>query len=446
MKLAGPLVLQLVSFSMMSVVDTLFVGRLGEAALAAVGLGSMFVLTVASFGQSVLSACRLLVGQAVGRRDQTELDRLLGVFLRLGLGLGLVSFLVALASAALLPWMAADAETGAQGARYAAIRGLGIPAILASAALGQWLTGQSWASAPMRAAIVANVVNIPLNAIFLFVFGLGTDGSALATAIAHGVELLVLLMAAKEALGASGGRRTGLWKGAWKASNGEALALLRLGTPTGAERVLDMMAFAAVPLLLSYAGSAHVAAHQITLQVSLFAFLPLIALSDAASVLTAQAFGARSFSLIRRINQAGVWLAVTFAVLFSVTCVLLRAPIARAFTHEPTVLEATLPALIGTASIQVANAAYNILKGTLRGLGDFHFVAWCAVLCAWIVTPPLTYLWSVRGTMGASGAWAAIFVEVTIGLVIIAVRTRRKLAELRDDESIPLSLAETEAL
>src|SRR5690606_15390459 len=132
---------------------------------------------------------------------------------------------------------------------------------------------------------------------------------------------------------------------------------------------------------------------------------------------------------------------------FSTTCVLLRLPIARAFTHEPTVVAATAPALIGTASIQMANAAYNILKGTLRGLGDFHFVAWCAVLCAWIVTPPLTYLWSVQGTMGASGAWAAIFVEVTIGLAIIALRTKKKLAELGDDESIaPLSLSETEAM
>lgn len=431
LRLASPLVLQLISFSLMSVVDTLFVGRLGESALAAVGLGSMAVLTVASFGQSVLSASRLLVGQAVGRGERSEIERLLGVFLRLGFALGVLSLGAAIAIAALLPWMAADFETGARAFRYAALRSLGIPAVLLGAGLGQWLTGQASAGAPMRAALVANLANIPLNALFLFGFGWGTDGSALATAIAHMVELLVLVLAARGALAErSGAPRTSLLGALRNASNAEALATLRLGVPTGLERVLDMMAFSAVPVLLTYAGPAHVAAHQIVLQVSLFAFLPLIALSDAASVLTAQAFGARAFGLVRRLNAAGIWIAVVFAAIWSLGCVLLRWPIALLFTGDPRVVAAAVPALLGTASIQIGNAAYNVLKGTLRGLGDLHFVAWCTVLCAWIITPPLTYLFSVSGSMGAAGAWMAIFVEVVIGLVIISVRTRRKLAAL----------------
>lgn len=440
-RLASPLVLQLISFSLMSLVDTLFVGRLGGTALAAVGLGSIAMLTVTSFGQSVLAAARLLVGNAVGRGQRSEVERLLGVFLRLGIGLGVLSLFAAVAVAALLPWISADFETGARAGRYAAIRALGAPAILLSAALGQWLTGQSHAKAPMRAALVANLANIPLNALFLFGLRLGTDGSALATAIAHVVELLVLVLAARGALTrAPGERPTSLFRAAYGSSNADALAALRLGAPTGIERVLDMTAFAAVPVLLSYAGPEHIAAHQIALQVSLFAFLPLAALSDAASVLTAQAMGARAFGLIRRLVQAGLAIAIAFTALWSVLCVLLREPVAALFTGDALVLAATRPTLVAMASIQVGNAIYTVLKGILRGLGELHFVAWCTVLCAWLITPPLTYLFSVRGTLGAAGAWWAILVEVLFGLSIVLLRSQKKLRALRESANAPSPL------
>jgi Na+-driven multidrug efflux pump len=61
----------------------------------------------------------------------------------------------------------------------------------------------------------------------------------------------------------------------------------------------------------------------------------------------------------------------------------------------------------------------------LRGLSVFRFVAWVAVGCAWLLTPPLTYLWAVRAGLGVSGAWIALCVEVSVGVILVYLRARR---------------------
>ena len=64
----------------------------------------------------------------------------------------------------------------------------------------------------------------------------------------------------------------------------------------------------------------------------------------------------------------------------------------------------------------------------LSVLSIFRYVAWVAVGCDWIATPPLTYLWAIQGGQGVKGAWMALCAEVTVGVLLVAVRTHRHAA------------------
>ena len=412
--MAWPIAVSLLSFSTMTAVDTAFVGRLGASALAAVGVGGSAILCVTSFGVAVFAAAKVQVGRRFGAGEPERAREMLGTFLRLALLLGVISGLVSFLVSRGLPQVHADPVAGRLCALYTAIRSVEVPLALASSSLGQWRQGAGDSRTAMRAALLANVVNVPLNAVFIFVCGWGVVGAALATVFARAAEAAWLL---------AGQRREGLF---WRRSSfRRALGVLRLGSTTGVERVLDMAVFLVLAALLARVGSVELAAHQIALQVALFCFLPLIAFGEATSVLTSQARGAGAPAVQRRLVRAGFVTSLCFSSVAGLLLVVLSEAALRLFTTDAAVLASGGRVVVWAALLQWLCAPFNVLKGLLRGVEDFHVVAWVAVGCAWIVSPPLTWLLAHRHGWGAAGAWMAMCVEVACGVTLLLLRARR---------------------
>jgi multidrug resistance protein, MATE family len=427
LRLSGPLVLQLLSFSAMSFVDTVFVGRLGAQVLGAIGIGSLAALTIVSFGSSIMVGARVPVGNDVGRGALDEVRAALPTFLWLGVLLGLVSGVAGLVLSEFLPGFVSDRAMGELSAEYLRIRSLSLPASVVVAAAGQWLGAQGNTRSPMVASLVANGSNAILNYWLVIQLGLGLRGSAIATLLAQFVELLVLLGFA--ALSFRELKQHARISPSFVVRLRKMVDYFQLGLATGLERVLDMLAFSSVPLLLSYAGAFEVGVHQIVLQVSLFAFLPTIALGDATTTLVAQAVGADRTDLLRAVRDEAFRIGFAFALLWGVACALFRVQLVATFTSDPGLVPSALKTLLWAALLQIPNTIYNVIKGWLRGLQDFRAVALCATVCAWVVTPPLTYVLGVLAHQGASGAWQAFFVEVVIGLTYLALRAGRILSQ-----------------
>jgi Na+-driven multidrug efflux pump len=66
----------------------------------------------------------------------------------------------------------------------------------------------------------------------------------------------------------------------------------------------------------------------------------------------------------------------------------------------------------------------------LRGLSQFKYVAWVTVGCAWVITPPFTYLLGVRWGWGVTGAWLVLCAEVSLGVTLLGLRVGRSLYSL----------------
>src|SRR5262245_5069181 len=89
LRLAWPIAVSLLSFSVMTAVDTLFVGHLGSAALANVALGGTATFTLLCFGFGLLRATNITIAQAVGAGQRHRVQAYLGASLALALGFGL---------------------------------------------------------------------------------------------------------------------------------------------------------------------------------------------------------------------------------------------------------------------------------------------------------------------------------------------------------------------
>lgn len=418
-RLAWPIVVSLISYSVMTLVDTLFVARLGAASLAAVGLGGMAVFSVLIFGMGVFSGAKIRVSEAVGAGQRRGLDAQLGGFLRLALALGVTSTLVAVGVATLLPRISEGAEAGELAQSYCAIRSFAIPAALLTQAIAQYRQALGDSQSAMRAAVLANLANIPLNALLIFGLGWGSDGAALATVLSRLVELVALLRVQ---------RREGL---GWAAGSlREAAGALRYGLAMGIERWLDVAAFSLLVALLARMGEVELAAHQIGIQIMHFAFLPMIALSDAVSVLVAQAAGAREAHAARYVMSYALKLGLAYSACFALCLTLLDTLLIGLFSGEPELVATTRKVLWVGALLQLLHVSYVLTRGALRGLGDLRFVAWVTVGCAWLFTPPLTWAFGVALGLGAQGGWLALCVEVLAGLCLVVYRLRGMLAKV----------------
>ncbi len=413
-RLSWPVTVSMLSFSVMTLVDTLLVGRLGTEELAGVGLGGTIAFALISFGFGLVRGGKTLVSQAVGAGRGGEAGGYRGAALLGGVAFGLVAIALAWPMAHAL---AARAATHAQGEHFRAYlmaRSLGAPSAMIFAALREVRYGEGDSRSPMIASVVANGCNMVLAYVLIFPLRLGVTGAGLATAIAQTIEAAVLALSQSR-------RGWGV-----RATRGPHLiALLRIGLPTGLQMMLEVGAFALLAAMIASMHPAQMAAHQITLQIISFSFLPAFGVGESAAVMVGQAVGAARDDLVMPIARLTVRTVGIYTGLCSLLCAALAPQLVGAFTRDPEALAAGIRLVHVSVLFLAMDGANIVARSVLRGTGDVAFPAWVGVICSWALTPPLAWLLGFRLHLLAFGGWLGLSAEVFLGAAIQWVRLWR---------------------
>ena len=417
LQLAWPITVSLVSFSLMTAVDTLFVGRLGAAALAGVGLGGAASFTVVCFGVGLLRSAKIAVARAAGAGNERAIRAYLGAGLWIALAVGVATAALGQVIALALPWLMSSPASGHAARTYMALRTLGAPIVLAVVAMRETRHGLGDARAPMVATLIANVANVGLVAAFSLGAQWGVAGVASATLLAQLLE--AVLLAVRE-------RRQGF--GLSVPSRQELSLLLELGVPLGIERFFDVSSFTLMVALFARMGDVDLAAHQIASQAVLFAFMPSMAIGDAACVLIGQSVGARDLSRVPRIQRSAVLLGALYVAVCS--CVLLSCAtvLCQLFTDDAVVIARSAQLLRVAAVFVWALPLYQVGQSSLRALGDVRVAALITVGSAWGCTPLLAAVLGLWLGLGALGGWVGLGAELGLAAWMFWWRLRAQHA------------------
>ena len=411
--LTWPIAVSMLSYSLMTAIDTLFVGRKGASAIAAVGLGGLVSFTLLTFAMGLLRAGKVLTAHAYGAKQQQRIDGIAQSTCWLSILLSAVVGAATLLVTPVLHGAFDEPEPGRLVAVYVSVRAAAIPFFLAATAIRECSQALGDTRRPMNAAVVANLANIPLNALFVVVLDWGVVGSALANVIAQIVDFACL---ARQ-------RRTWLptyWPD-WLAVKNVA----KLGWPLGIEMFLDVSSFATLAFIIARFGAIELAAHQIALQVSQLTILPLLALSESASVLAGQSAGARRLCDVRPIVRASLAVGLGYATTLALSLVTCHNAIAAVFTNDAEVSRLASLLIQVLAGFQLSFVFYAVGRAVLRGLGDLRFTACVTVGVAWICTPTLGWLLGHTFGYGVMGGWCGVSLEVTLASVLYFVRLER---------------------
>jgi MATE family multidrug resistance protein len=431
-RLSWPVTVSMLSFTLMTLIDALLVARLGKDALAGVGLGGTVAFTMISFGWGLVRGGKTLVAQAFGANRPREAGGYLGAAMLAGVIFGLIAFACTWPIAWGLQRVVATRAEGQAFFTYLMIRSLGGPANLVFAALREVRYGQGDSRSPMVASIVANLCNAILAYLLIFPAGLGVAGAAWATVVAQTLEALVLALAQ---------HRAG-W-GVSAMTRAHLLALLRMGVPGGLQASLEVGAFAVLAAMVAAMSSAQMAAHQITLQMISFSFMPGYAIGEGAAVMVGQVVGAGRDDLVLPVARVAVRVAGVYTALCTLVFVGLTPQLIDAFHVDDETRTIAITLLRVSGLFLVMDGANMVARATLRGTGDVKFPAWIGVLCSWCMTPPLAWLLGYHYGLGAFGGWLGLSGEVFLGAGLQWLRLRqggwRRHAERTRSEVVALA-------
>ncbi len=407
--LAAPLILQNLSQTLLGVVDTFFVSRIGTEALAAVGLASVMFFAVLMLFRGTANSTVAFVGRAHGEGDDAKIGVAVWRSLNMIAWLSLVILLMPLAfTYVMLVAAPADGSSvGALGTRYLQIRSFEIPLIMFSAVIWGFLVGRGDSRTPMILAWITVLTNILLD--WMLVLGnlgmpqLGVAGAAYATVLANGVNALI---SAAILWRKSNRERFGTGQ-ARLASRRELWSVLRVGLPMGLGDFIEIASFSTFFALIARLGTEMLAANQIALQYMSISFTFGFAMNMATASLVAQYLGAKQPDFAEAVGYRGCLLAMLGMGLIGLSYLIAPTALMQVFTAEASVIEAGVAVLRLVALYQIFDAVGIVLAGALNGAGDTTFTMVARTVLAWGFFIPLVWVMIFPLQSGIWGAWLA---------------------------------------
>jgi putative MATE family efflux protein len=394
--------------------DTAIVGHLGRPQIAALGLAGTVLAGAFTIFNFLTYGTTAVVARASGAGRSDEAARLAAQALWASLGIGVVLLVVCeIVADPLLAGLGGHGRSGHFALVYFRIAAIGLPAALVALAGQGYLRGVSNLRRPLEIVVAANVLNLVLEVVFVYVFHWGIAGSAAGTAIAQAAMGVAFVV---ELLRPHAPSRRPSWR--------EMRPLVRVGRQIFVRTLALYASFLVAASVLARMGDAELGAHQIAYQLFIFIALVLDALGIAAQVIVGRTLGAGdtegAYAAALRMIAWSVVVGLGFAVVLAP----LSHALPEAFTSDPEVLHQAALLWPFLVAMQPLGGAVFALDGILIGAGDTRYLMW-SMLAASAVFVTLAALALALG-WGIVGVWAALDVLIAARLALLGPRFVRR--------------------
>ena len=415
--LAIPVALSEIGWMTMTVVDVVMVGKLGPAAIGAVGLGNAIYYAPSIFGIGLLLGLDTLVSRSWGAKDFDDCHRSLAQAMYIALAFTPVLMLFIVVARPLFTGRGVDPVVGMLTRQYVELMNWGTLPLLVYGGFRRYLQGVGRVRPVTFALISANLVNLAGNWIFIYgklgMPALGVRGSAYSTVVSRIYMAAVLVFFAWQHERRRGHPLFAHWPGPdWT----RLRSLLQLGVPAAFQVVLEIAAFGAATIMASHLDPVALATHEIALSCAAYTYMVPLGISAAGAVAVGHAIGAGNPERARRAGWMALALGVGFMGGAALLFLLLPRPILEIYSRDPRVLVLGAHILMIVAAFQVFDGAQTVATGALRGLGETRFPMLMNFAGYWLLGLPLGAWLCFRLRWGLAGLWMGL----TLALVLIA--------------------------
>ena len=412
LQIALPSIVSNITVPLLGMIDVAIVGHMGSPVyIGAVAVGSMiFNLIYWLFGFLRMGSSGL-TAQALGRRDLTEVTRILVRSVSIALGIALMMIILQMPLKWLMFWLISPTPDVAPFAStYFNIVIWGAPASLALFCLIGWYIGMQNTRIPMLISIIQNVVNILASLTLVYGLGMKIEGVALGTVIAQYAGLLMAVGLLVKYYGR-------IFRGRWKEERGKRFVCCRVSTFLKINRdiFLRTLCLVAVNLFFTSAGARQgaviLSVNTVLIQLYLFFSYFMDGFAYAGEALGGKTYGAHNVTAFREtLRRLWMWMLIVTSV-YTLLYIIGGQWIVALLTDEPQVLEVAREYLWWTWLIPAAGCVAFIWDGIFIGLTATRGMLVSSFFSA--LSFFAVYLLSVE-TMGNHGLWLAQIVYLAM--------------------------------
>ncbi|WP_434778024.1 MATE family efflux transporter [Neisseria sp. Ec49-e6-T10] len=417
-------------------VDTVMAGHLGQADLAAVGVGSNIFITVYVTFLGIATSLNPILSQQFGSGAKLELGETVrqGLWFCFGLGIvGMISLL--LLTIPLHTHLSMSEYTRDTTILFVIGTSLAMPAAMLHRALHAYASSLNKSTPIMIVSLLALSLNVPFNYILMHgLFGLpklGGAGCGFGTALAFWVNFLALFiyLSKSQYFKPFGLMQRFSWPN-WQRMK----EFIKLGLPIGLSFFLEVSLFSFIALLIVQFGEVYIATQQAVINVTSIIYMLPQTTSAALSVRVAQAIGARSYARARHISGVGITMGMVVAICTASLVLLFRESIISIYTNDPQIIKVGATLLIFAAFFQLSDAIQTIASGALRGYKLTKVAMIIHAISFWGFGLGVGCYLGLVLQMGLYGFWTALNISLFVAAILLVsyLLNRSKAFLVRD--------------
>ena len=419
---------------MVGVVDSIMVGHyggdgssLGALSLAACSLANSLFSVVLVFGIGLAYGVTPLIANADGTKDKNKITAFFRNSIIIGGFSGFMLFVFISLSSSLLRFMDQPKEVVELAIPYFNILGFSLIPLMLFLSLKQFAEGLSFTKQAMFISLIANIINVGLN--YLFIFGkfgfkeMGLNGAGWATFLSRVIMFVIMfvyIVKSKHFKDYLDGLKLKL------ASFKIIREILDISIPIAFQFLFEVGAFAFAAIMMGWLGTNQLAAHQIAISIASITYMMASGISAAATVRVGNALGRKNNMELRNSAFAAFILGLAFMFLCALLFIAFHDYLPFLFNDNIEVVKLASSLIVIAAFFQVSDGVQVIGLGALRGISDVKLPTLITVLAYWVVGLPIAYFLAFILDFGAVGIWYGLLIGLSLAAALMFYRFNYK--------------------
>ena len=413
-----PICLETLFYMLSGMVDTLMLSSVGDQAVGAVGTANtyigMFIIMFSIASTGMMTVMTQNIGAAKpgiayqARQIGILFNTLLGVVISLLLLFGgnYILDIVGIANALREPAL-----------QYLQIVGGCCFLNALIPIFAGYLRAFGFMKQPLTATILANLVNLCLNAVFLFIFEMGVVGVAIATVISKIINLAIIFTASLKLINAK--------EDCHRLPSKEVFGqIIKIGFPSAMESILYYFAMTLMIRFLNKMDSQglNVTARSYTAQITNFSYTIGLALAQANAIMTGWRVGAKEFASCDKATKKSALIGILIAIAVEITFVIFAKPIMSLFTSDPEMISIVTKLLAIDIILEIGRVSNLVFGNALKTSGDALFPVIIGAIFMFLCTVCGTYFFGIHLNLLVVGAYIALTLDECIRAIAMFLR------------------------
>tara|TARA_B110000196_G_scaffold52143_1_gene42861 strand:- start:1175 stop:2533 length:1359 start_codon:yes stop_codon:yes gene_type:complete len=428
--LAFPIMAGMGIHTLYTIVDMIFIGRLGGDAIAAVAFNMPLFFLVLGLSFGVGSGVTASIARFIGAKDKVNADNTAEHAVALGLIISIILTTLGLIYGEdLLQRLGATESVLPLSWDYLKVSLIGLPFMVFSTFFRSILSGEGDMKLPMAVAGLGTILNIILDPIFIFTLGYGVGGAAMASVISQLIVFLIFvyMLFVKEHAYIRFRMQD------FSPSIFIIKDIIRVGLPASMSMIIMAFGQLVFNLILVRFSTDAVAAYQVGGRMEMVIFLPIMAIASALTTLVGMFFGAKEIEKIKFIAKYGIIRSMMVTGVLSIILYIFAPFVVKIFTLDVDIQSIAVTYLRFICLIYPLIAIGMTVGRILQGLGKGLPMLVITSIRILALSAPLALYFIIVLNKPIEWVWYAMIISTIVSVAISLIWLKSAFKDLVRD-------------